>query len=105
MVLRELGGADYVPPTIASLADGEDGMGMRMGGQGHGQGQGRTRMRTAQPRVIIRTGDHATPEISYHATKGYRFQDLLSDCCDFFGVPVDEFEPDTNTTSVVMTNL
>ena len=31
VVLRELGGADYVPPTIASLADGEDGMGMRMG--------------------------------------------------------------------------
>ena len=75
VLLRELGGESYVPPAMEE----ED----PNGGGGNQRGN---------DRVIIRTGDKAVPEISFHCTSNYRFSELLSDACDFYGVPQDDFE-------------
>jgi hypothetical protein len=81
VLLRELGGEGYVPPNLKNNTAG-------VGGAGYGSS---TRPKT-HPRVIIRCGDRAHREISYHAAPGYRFRDLLKDVCNFFGVPMDEFQ-------------
>ena len=69
VLLRELGGENYVPPNIKNLS----GPGVNESSS-HGK---------AQPRVIIRCGDRTHREISYHIVPGYTFCDLLKDVCDF----------------------
>ena len=73
VLLRELGGENYVPPNIKNLS---------------GPGVNESSARGAA-RVIGRCGDRTHREISYHIVPGYTFCDLLKDVCDFFGVPQD----------------
>ena len=78
VLLRELGGEGYIPPAQQkNIFDGQD---------------PHIHATKSQPRVVIRCGDKTHREISYHVTPGYMFCNLLEDVCNFFGIPVDEFQ-------------
>jgi hypothetical protein len=78
VLLRELGGDTYVPPA---MSDGSN-----------QNGSSTSSSATANQIILIRTGDKVHPEISFHCTPMYRFIDVLTDTCNFYGVPLDDFE-------------
>lgn len=81
VLLHELGGDNYVPPAMSKADGGETSSSIASSTLTH-----------KNDRVIIRTGDKVHPEISFHCTSNYRFSDLLGDACNFYGVPLDDFE-------------
>jgi hypothetical protein len=84
VLLRELGGETYVPPAISS---GE------LNIEDSSETSSSSSSNHCIPGIIlIRTGDKTHPEISFHCTLKYRFIDLLKDTCNFYGVPLDDFE-------------
>ena len=81
VLLRELGGETYVPPATQSN-----------GLTANERSPQSNLSRSSSDIILIRTGDKVHPEISFHCTPNYRFFDLLTDACNFYGVPLDDFE-------------